>query len=194
MTSASYVLGGKFHQRRFLMLRMDQIGVRMLKKFQDWCRNRTTQGKKWVPFAKGGEYSPFYADIHLVVNWENNGDELCSFKGSVIRNPNYYFRPGITWPKRTTSRYAPQYLPPGVIFSHVGLAAFLPSEEEIHWTAVFHNTKITQYLVEIMIGMGDDSVSGTAARDYIGGVLGKLPYTFPQGASPAWSIVASFGK
>ncbi len=24
-----------------------------VKEFQDWCRNRTTQGKKWVPFAKG---------------------------------------------------------------------------------------------------------------------------------------------
>jgi len=29
----------------------------------------TVQGKRWAPFAKGGEYSPYYADVHLVVNW-----------------------------------------------------------------------------------------------------------------------------
>jgi hypothetical protein len=38
--------------------------------FQAWCRKRTHEGKRWVPFAKGGEYSPYYADIHLVVNWD----------------------------------------------------------------------------------------------------------------------------
>jgi hypothetical protein len=27
--------------------------------FQAWCRRRTFEGKRWVPFAKGGEYSPY---------------------------------------------------------------------------------------------------------------------------------------
>ncbi len=74
--------------------------------------------------CQGGEYSPFYADIHLVVNWENNGDELCSFKGSVIRNPNYYFRPGITWPARPLARGSFSVVPPGVIPSHVGMMIY----------------------------------------------------------------------
>ena len=142
-----------------------------IEQFQEWCRNRTKQGKKWVPFAKGGEYSPFYADIHLVVNWADEGYEMKSYSGSVIRNEDYYFRPGITWPERTTSRYAPQYLPAGVIFSHVGLGAFPRTEEDTHWTLLLHNSKITQYLVELIVGAGD-----TAARHYTSGVLGKLPF------------------
>ena len=28
-------------------------------------------GKTWVPFAKGGEFSRFYADVHLVVRWDD---------------------------------------------------------------------------------------------------------------------------
>jgi hypothetical protein len=39
------------------------------KNFQQWCRQRTFEGSRWVPFAKGGEYSPYYGDHHLVVNW-----------------------------------------------------------------------------------------------------------------------------
>ena len=31
--------------------------------FQACCRRRTFEGKRWVPFAKGGEYSPYYADL-----------------------------------------------------------------------------------------------------------------------------------
>ncbi len=32
--------------------------------------DETLQGKRWVLFAKGGKYAPYFADIHLVVNWE----------------------------------------------------------------------------------------------------------------------------
>ena len=33
-------------------------------------------GKKWPPFAKGGQYSPFFDDIHLLLKWERGGREL----------------------------------------------------------------------------------------------------------------------
>jgi hypothetical protein len=30
---------------------------------------RHPPGYSWLPFAKGGEYSPFHDDIHLLVSW-----------------------------------------------------------------------------------------------------------------------------
>lgn len=39
-------------------------------------RRQTFEGKRRVPFAKGGAYSPYYADLHLVVNWERDGEEI----------------------------------------------------------------------------------------------------------------------
>ena len=103
----------------------------------DEFRAQTFAGKKWVPFAKGGEYSPYYADIHLVVNWRNDGEEvkdwICSrypyLKGNwgwVVKNTDYYFRPGLTWPGRPHKRGAFSYVPPGVIFSHSGMMIFAP--------------------------------------------------------------------
>src|SRR5262249_15227738 len=35
--------------------------------------------KSWRHFAKGGEYSPYYDDIHLAVRWDGNARELRSF-------------------------------------------------------------------------------------------------------------------
>ena len=52
--------------------------------FQGICSAATHRGARWVPFAKGGTYSPFYNDIHLVLNWEKDGQEL---KDWVVNNP-----------------------------------------------------------------------------------------------------------
>jgi len=51
----------------------------------------TFQGKKWVPFAKGGK--PFYHDIQLVVNWENGGEEIKAY--ALERYP--YLRGNPNW-------------------------------------------------------------------------------------------------
>jgi Eco57I restriction-modification methylase len=70
---------------------------------------------RWFPLAKGGSYSPYYADMHLVVNWERDGEELREF-GATIRNPTYYFQSGLTYPLRT-SRFSPQVMPIGTVIS-----------------------------------------------------------------------------
>ena len=56
-------------------------------------RRQTGAGRPWVPFAKGGTYSPYYADLDLVVNWEGDGSVLGSWVGAVIRNSDVYFLP-----------------------------------------------------------------------------------------------------
>ncbi|HVL63598.1 MAG TPA: BREX-1 system adenine-specific DNA-methyltransferase PglX, partial [Actinomycetota bacterium] len=94
-------------------------------------REETFEGKKWVPFAKGGEYSPFWADIHLVVNWENDGKEIRAYPGSRPQNTQYYFRPGVTWSYRTQARFNPRLVPPGCAFSHTGNMVFPPAGDEV---------------------------------------------------------------
>ncbi|MGL5902126.1 MAG: Eco57I restriction-modification methylase domain-containing protein, partial [Cetobacterium sp.] len=53
--------------------------------------------KKWFPFNKGGSFRKWYGNFDILINWEKDGYELKKFKNSVIRNPNFYFREGITW-------------------------------------------------------------------------------------------------
>jgi hypothetical protein len=86
--------------------------------------------RNWYHFAKGGSYSPFYADIYLKVNWANEGNEMETFTGSVIRNSDYYFRPGLTWPRRSTRmRVAP--VPKNCIFSNAGMLALTKNEQQL---------------------------------------------------------------
>jgi hypothetical protein len=82
-------------------------------------KDETLQGKKWVPFAKGGK--PFYHDIQLVVNWENGGEEIHNFPNAVIRNESFYFHKGLTWARMVVSnRLDFSLVPQGCIFSHAG--------------------------------------------------------------------------
>jgi hypothetical protein len=67
--------------------------------FQQWCRRQTLKGKTWVPFAKGGNYSPFYSDLPLLVNWSNDGEEIKNCVdpetekiASRPQNTDFYFR------------------------------------------------------------------------------------------------------
>ena len=73
-------------------------------------RQQTYQGRYWIPLAKGGAYSPYYSDIHLLVNWERDAEDLKNFKDShtgkpisYLRNAEFYFIQGLTWSARTTS-------------------------------------------------------------------------------------------
>lgn len=98
-------------------------------------RRQTFAGKRWVPFAKGGEYSPYYADLHLVVNWERDGEEIRNFRdpetgrlASRPQNVEYYFRPGLTWPRRTNG-LSFRVLPAGAIFADKGPTAFVHRDD-----------------------------------------------------------------
>lgn len=141
-------------------------------------RDETRSGGKWVPFAKGGEYSPYWADIHLVVNYGNDGQELRDFSGSVIRNPQYYFRPGLTWPPRTNSGFGIRVLPAGGAFGHKGPAVFA-SHDDGYGALVWLNSRVVQASIDAMVAAGEEVSSGGASRSYEVGLVQKLPW-LPQ--------------
>ncbi|MCS7166355.1 MAG: BREX-1 system adenine-specific DNA-methyltransferase PglX [Gemmatales bacterium] len=150
---------------------------RDLKAFQQWCRQRTFEGKRWVPFAKGGEYSPFYADLHLVINWERDGEEIRNFRDpetgrpySCLRNTDYYFRPGLTWSERTSKRFGPRVLNAGAIISVKGSGGFATNETDLWLALAFMNSSAFSCLVDLIVG------TSMIAKSYEVGVLGIVPY------------------
>jgi hypothetical protein len=94
-----------------------------------------SRSSTWRPFAKGGSFSPFYANIYLVVKWARDGLEIASNlneRGEVRSNiwmlrdtvKNCFFREGITWPRRPHLLGSFQYLPRGCVFGSDGPAVF----------------------------------------------------------------------
>ena len=79
----------------------------------------------WPIFSKGGNFCRFYDSLPLVCNWRDDGAELRTFTGSAVRNPGFYFKPGLTWPLRSHT-FCPQILPSGTIFSTRGSLIYSP--------------------------------------------------------------------
>lgn len=89
------------------------------------------QASGWLPFSKGGEFSRFYVDVHLLVQWTNQSVSRMRKIGRV-QSTDHYFKPGLTWP-RAASVFNVRILPPGCIFADKGPAIF-PNEPVDTWS------------------------------------------------------------
>lgn len=82
----------------------------------------------WFPHAKGGDNSPFYSDIHLVVKWQNDGSEIKRHPSVRLNmysenNTNLHFIKGMTFSYRT-HRFSPAVLPTNCITGVAGMGIF----------------------------------------------------------------------
>ena len=88
-------------------------------------------GKKWYPAAKGGEFRKWYGNLDFLVNYENNGQEIKSFKGSTVRNQDFVFRRGITWTAMSSGNFGVRYLPPNMVLINGGSGVFCENYLEV---------------------------------------------------------------
>ena len=128
---------------------------------------------RWLGFAKGGKFSRFHSEIGAVVNWGNDGKEICNFfnpksgkLNSRPQNIGYFKRPGLTWPLRGI-RFSTQAVPSDCAFSIAGKMAFAPRHELKTWLAIFNSAPF-DYLVRIFAG----KVGGV---QYEVGLIGGIP-------------------
>lgn len=126
---------------------------------------------EWMPFAKGGEYSPFYDDVHLLVADRRSQSALAAFKGLDLRAPQHYGKVGVTFPPRTNKRFAPRILPAGCAFGHKGPAIVeIPNAP---WAVLaLLNSRIAGYL----LSLGTGAVEATdVSNSYEVGLVQRLP-------------------
>lgn len=86
-------------------------------------------GLKWFPYNKGGDFRKWYGNNEFVIDWMNDGESIRLFSGSVIRNPDNYFSPSITWSKISSGSIAFRYKPAGHIFDVAGTSIFADERE-----------------------------------------------------------------
>ena len=93
-----------------------------------WVETPTLCCRDYVPYSKGGEFALYYHDVHLELQWKDEGRELkvhaADYRQSLGWSPDWralmmnydqYFSPAITWPRRT-SRLSFRFLPKGCVF------------------------------------------------------------------------------
>ncbi len=146
---------------RFLRLSWERLA--------DRAASRPASG--WLPFAKGGSFSPYYADVHLLVNWLDEGveieaDALQKFpylRGNaewVLHRECNYLRPGLTWPLRTQGGFSLRAMPAGCIFGHKGPAAFVANDnsEDLLALLAIGNGRAFRALIDLQMAFGSYEV------------------------------------
>jgi hypothetical protein len=91
-----------------------------------------------------------------------------------IASADYYGRSGLTYPERTTSDFSSRPLPENSIFSHTGLGIFLSTRDALLKYMGLSYSRIFKQLIELYVGSGDASESGSAARHYTSGILNEM--------------------
>ncbi len=171
-----------------------------------WCEvveartassRRETESKSWVRFCKGGSFATYYADPHLLLWWLQDGVELktdiSEYRGSrgwgylwsaALNGHDHYFRPGLTWSRRTQSGLAMRAMPAGCIFADKGPAVFVATDNTQELLALLAIVNATTFraLVGLQMAFGSYEV----------GVIQSTP--FPHLTPANNSILATLSR
>ena len=123
--------------------------------------------KKWFPTTKGGTFRRWFGNMYYVVNWENDGEELTNFKGSVIRNRwRYFTKCGATWSTIASGKPSFRYFDKSWLFETKGSVCFPEDEKK--------NKLFMGYLNSPLVSAFLQTLAPTL--DYHEGPMGRIPY------------------
>lgn len=119
------------------------------------AQDALASGCKWFPYNKGGEYRRWYGNHDYVIDWEDDGAHIKNFcfsdgkQRSVIRNPDCYFKPSITWTDISSSFFAARLTPQGFLFDVSGSSIF-PTTNDIYFIAGMMESSITSRVLKVL--------------------------------------------
>ena len=119
----------------------------------------------WCFMRSGGTKRLWYGCLLDVVYWKNEGEEIKSLTTSTMRNPEYMYRPAITWSKISSGNVSVRYSPQRVLFDAVGLSGFADNNTLLYSMALF-NSKVGNYFIRIT----------NSSMSILTSDLGKIPY------------------
>ena len=133
---------------------------------------------KWEPLAKGGAFSFYLSDIHLLVNWFGDGAELSAVNiahngqdAQVRQASDYWRRPGLTYSYRSQRGFSARMLPAGCIVAAKGPAILSQSDVSPTHLLGWVNSRLIRWLIELQAN----------AHEYKAGIVKKLPWVEADG-------------
>ena len=86
-------------------------------------------GSDWIPYQKGGDYQPYFAPSHLVLDWRDDGRYLREegvrrgVLPQVMQSASHWYKPGLCFP-RVNKGLGVRLMPAGEIFTDKSIAVF----------------------------------------------------------------------
>jgi hypothetical protein len=124
---------------------------------------------RWTSYSKGGPYRPLHSDVHLVFDWSRKHE------ARRTSNSDLYGKPGVTYTERTTSNLSARLLPSNSLFSPKGPGIF-DEHSDAPWGMLgWLSSSVAVFYLELLVGGGDSSAAGTAARDFSPTLVEMMP-------------------
>ena len=119
---------------------------------QIWQVESSELNKRWYPYAKGAGGERWFSPILHVVDWQDDGSAIKQavsrkypyLKGKVawvVKNEDYYFKPGLVFSFVNRSGLAVRKLPAGCIFD-VGASAIFPEGDDADFLLGYLNSSL----------------------------------------------------
>lgn len=132
-------------------------------------------GLKWFPYNKGGGFKKWYGNNEYLVNWENDGFDICNYKDdkgklkSRPQNMEWFYKQGLSWCKITSSNFSMRYIPQGFLFDVAGCTLFV-DESDILYILGYMNSKVNAYILNLI----------SPTLNFEVGHVGSLPIVFSE--------------
>ena len=136
------------------------------------------ENAKWFPCNKGGSYRKWYGNNIYVANWYNDGAEMRAFSGSVIRNPQFYFKKGLTW-SSLANQLSLRFSPEGYVFESKGSMCFVNYDKNLWSILGLLNSKIAAFALTVL----------SPTLDFHEGPMLKVPVKLPLSHEQADKLV-----
>lgn len=103
-------------------------------------------GKRWLPYNKGGGTRKWYGYNEFLVDWKDNGAEIREIPTSVVTNEIFYMKPGLTWSTISARGFGVRYFDSGYIFDNGGCCLFNIMNNR-DYLAGLMNSKLFPYII-----------------------------------------------
>lgn len=116
--------------------------------------------RKWFPFNKGGSYKKWAGNYELVVNWGDDGREIkesilskypyLNTPDFVAKNPNFYFKEGLSWSALSSGDFSLRLQPKGFIFADKGQAMFPHNSSNLYGLLGYMNSSVAMHFMKAL--------------------------------------------
>jgi hypothetical protein len=122
----------------------------------------------WASYAKGGDYSKYFGDIHLLIDWRGDGEHIRLTFGQAVRlrEIDQYLKPGLTYPLVTVKGMNVRVLPADCIFDNGSPSIFLADCETRLATLGVLNSRLSELYIRCF----------TSSRHWQVGYVRKIPW------------------
>ena len=120
----------------------------------------------WFPYTKGGSFRKWFGNNENVVNWGDDGVDIRNCTSAVVRNPDYYFKAGISYTNISSSYFGARSTPSGFIFDQKGSMFFSTEGGTYDVYLAFLLSKVSHLLLKFLC----------PTMDFNPGSLSALPF------------------